>query len=151
MKIQKLFHEYLTDKINASNILQTEMAEELGIASPNLIAMIKKGKTKVPLDKIAKFAKILEIDPAYMLRKALFEYQPELLRDIEQYFGQAITTNEKTILNEIRRLSNNTDPKLASDTSGSTNRVKSCSNTLVIKLAMKNKKEKWANLFNSGP
>lgn len=109
-----LFHEYLERKINASTIKQSEMAEELGFATPNIITMFKQGKTKVPLEKVTEFAKILGIDPKMLLRMAMLEYCPELFRVVEKTFGVIITKNEQEIINEIRRLSRGTDPAITS-------------------------------------
>ena len=58
----QLFHEYLNDAINSSGIKQSEMAETMGFDKPNIITMFKQGKTRVPLHKVAEFAKILKLD-----------------------------------------------------------------------------------------
>ncbi|MGZ8172952.1 MAG: hypothetical protein ACXWT0_03895 [Methylobacter sp.] len=110
----QLFHEYLEGKINASDIKQSEMAEELGFAKPNIITMFKQGKTRVPLEKVPGFAKVLKLDPKMLLRMAMLEYCPELYRAVDETFGSVVTRNEKMILDEIRRLSQNTDPAITS-------------------------------------
>jgi short-subunit dehydrogenase involved in D-alanine esterification of teichoic acids len=43
----------------------------------------------------------------------MLEYVPELFRVIDQNFGSIITHNEQHILNEIRALSNNSDPSIS--------------------------------------
>lgn len=110
---QKL-HEYIEDLINASNIKQKDMAEELGFDNQNIISMFKQGKTKIPLKKIPDFARIFRIDKKALLRRAMKEYQPELLEVVEENFGDAITKNEKAILTELRKLTDNSDPALIS-------------------------------------
>lgn len=110
----QLFHEYLEQKINESKVKQSEMAEELGFEKANIITMFKQGKTRVPLQKVPGFAKVLKLDPKMLLRKAMLEYHPELLRVCEQVFGGAVSKNEQVILDEIRRLSNNSDPAITS-------------------------------------
>ena len=44
----------------------------------------------------------------------MLEYSPELFRVVEQNFGSVITQNEQHILNEIRALSDNSDPSISS-------------------------------------
>lgn len=113
---QQLFHEFLSDKIDQSGIKQSDMAEELNFDRPNIISMFKAGKTRVPLRCIPQMAKILNLDPKMMLRRAMLEYAPETLRAVEQVFGGAITKNEQGILDEIRRLSQGADPAISSIT-----------------------------------
>ncbi len=108
------FQEYLEELINKSPIKKVDMAQKLGYENPNLITMFKKGQTRVPMEKIPLFAKILNIDPKVMLRRYLCEYHPLMLRIIEQYFGAIITQNEQHIIDEIRMLSNGIDPSLTS-------------------------------------
>ena len=110
----QLFHEYLNDAINSSGIKQSEMAETMGFDKPNIITMFKQGKTRVPLHKVAEFAKILKLDAKALLKRAMLEYSPELFRVVEQNFGSVITQNEQHILNEIRALSDNSDPSISS-------------------------------------
>ncbi len=111
VKVQ-LFHEFINEQINKSNVVQSEIAKSLGFDQPNIISMFKSGKTRVPLRVIPGLAKILDIDPKFMLRMAMFEYQPETLKAVEETFSGVITANEKEIINEIRRLTNNSNPML---------------------------------------
>jgi transcriptional regulator with XRE-family HTH domain len=114
MTKDSLFHEYIEDLINKSSIKQIDIAKELGYDSPNLITMFKQGKTRVPIDKVPLLANIFNIDPKKMLLRYLCEYQPVLLKIIDQYFGVIITKNEQDIINEIRRLSKGKDPGITS-------------------------------------
>lgn len=114
VETKQLFHEYLSDIINSSSIKQLEIAESLGFEKPNIITMFKQGKTRVPMHKVPALAKVLGKDPKAMFKMAMLEYAPELFRAIEQTFGTLITQNEQHILNEIRALSNNTDPSISS-------------------------------------
>ena len=109
-----LFHEYLAEKINNSPIKQSDIAEELGFEKANVITMFKQGKTRVPLPKVPGFARILGLDPKATMKMAMLEYTPELFRVVEQIFGSVVTRNEKLILDEIRRLSENSDPAISS-------------------------------------
>ena len=42
---------------------QIETATEAGYVNPNMLAMIKNGLTKLPLDRVPSVAKALECDP----------------------------------------------------------------------------------------
>ncbi|MGZ9053126.1 MAG: helix-turn-helix domain-containing protein [Rhodoplanes sp.] len=50
---------------------QREIAAELGYERPNIISMMKRGETKLPLDKVPALAKALHVDPAHLFRLAL--------------------------------------------------------------------------------
>ena len=107
-----LFHQYLSDHINRSAIKQNEMAVELGYANPNIISMIKQGKTRVPYHKIPIFAKLLDLDPKATLVRAMSEYDPVLLKTVESIFFSVISKNEMKIINKIRVLSDYSDPEI---------------------------------------
>lgn len=109
---EPLFHEFLEREINASKVKQSDMAKELGYENANMIAIIKAGKSKLPIEKVPIMASILKVDPAFMLRKMLMEYDPAKLKIYDKFFGTLLTKNESVILDEIRRLSNNSDPSL---------------------------------------
>lgn len=50
---------------------QALIAEEAGFINPNVIAMIKSGATKLPLDRVASLADALECDPRMLFNLAL--------------------------------------------------------------------------------
>ena len=114
IKTQPLFHEFLDDKINKSKVSQADMAKSLGFQQPNIISMFKSGKTRVPFRAIPDLAKLLEVDPKFMLRMAMAEYQPETLKAVEETFTGAVTKNELDIISEIRRLTNDSNPMIRS-------------------------------------
>lgn len=108
-----MFHEFISMMINYSSVKQLDMAKELGVKNANIISMYKQGRSKIPLNKIPKLAKILGLDPKFLVRKYLLEYDPEKLKIFESVFGvSSITENEMQIIDEIRRATNNTDPKM---------------------------------------
>jgi len=110
----QIFHEFIRDKIDTSCIKQKDMAEELGLSTPNIITMFKQGKTRVPLERVPGLAKVLGIDPKVLIKMAMLEYCPDLYRVIEKIFGGIITKNEQVILDEIRKLSQERDPAITS-------------------------------------
>lgn len=54
-----------------------QLAAELGYSRPNIISMWRTGRTRIPLDRISKIAKILKVDPLYLLPMWLEQYADE--------------------------------------------------------------------------
>ena len=94
---------------------QAEIAEDAGFVNPNMLTMIKKGATKLPIDRVPALAKALESDPALLLRLALEQSEGSTAAAaIYEIIGQPITKNEMAWINEIREASGDTDPRLTS-------------------------------------
>lgn len=92
---------------------QIEIATEAGFRQPNMLAMVKSGSTKLPLDRVAGLAKALECDAAMLFRMALEQLNEDATAlAIDQIFGAIITKNEADWLNAIREASDNSDPSL---------------------------------------
>lgn len=107
--------EYLEAQINMCGKSQKQIAEEAGFPKPNIITMFKKGDTKLPLEKVGRFAKAIEVDPIHLFKLCMAEYQPETWNEIQKMFGQPVlTANELEIL-EIIRSANVVNPKLRTD------------------------------------
>jgi transcriptional regulator with XRE-family HTH domain len=70
--------EILAHALHVSGKTQSEVAREAGFARPNVISMMKTGRTKIPLDRIPLLAQSLGVDERRFLRIALEEYHPEL-------------------------------------------------------------------------
>ena len=107
--------KYLERRISdlRSTKTQTAIASEAGFRWPNMLAMIKNGSTKLPLDRAPALAKALDCDPAMLFRMALEQLAEDTTSlAIDQIFGAIITENEATWLSSIREASNNTDPSL---------------------------------------
>jgi hypothetical protein len=78
---------------------QREIAVEAGFARANVISMIKRGETKLPLDRVASLARALDVDPAHLLRLGLIDLWPHLAGAIDEIFGkQLASANEHAIL-----------------------------------------------------
>jgi hypothetical protein len=93
---------------------QLEIASEAGFNAVNMMAMIKTGSAKLPLDRVPALAKALDVDAAYLFMMAVEQHDPTLARVIRDIFGTATTKNEVTWLEEIRDASEHTDPTLTS-------------------------------------
>lgn len=92
---------------------QREIADIAGYTNPNMITMIKQGMTKVALDRVFDLAKALDADHKVVMRMALEQfYSPLVVRDLENAMGVIATSNEIKILEAIREVSGNADPKL---------------------------------------
>lgn len=83
---------------------QTEIAKELGYRKPNILSMMKKGETKLPLDMVGPMARVLNADPMYLLRLTMSEYTPGTWASIEQIFGETRSVSrEEMRLIEMKR------------------------------------------------
>ncbi len=94
---------YVAERIRITGEKQTDITEEAGFDKPNVITMIKQGKTKLPLAKVGLLAKALEVDSTYLLKLCLEEYQPETWKAISPYMEEMLTADEMRILRAIRK------------------------------------------------
>lgn len=79
--------EFLTLKLASIDKSHAEICAELGYPNLNILALLMKGKIKLPLARVADFAKAIDADPVHLLRIALTEYAPDVLAIIDQFFG----------------------------------------------------------------
>lgn len=56
---------------------QAELAKLAGFRSPNMLAMVKAGASKLPLEHVPGLAQALDVDPAHLLRLALEQRDDE--------------------------------------------------------------------------
>jgi len=92
---------------------QIEIANEAGFRQPNMLAMIKNGSTKLPLDRVIGLSKALECDPAMLFRMAVEQLTGDTsAMAIDTIFGAIITENETDWLRTLREASNDTDPTM---------------------------------------
>ena len=108
--------EYISWQIQLCGKSQTEIAQQTGFDKPNVITMIKQGKTKVPLNKIGLLAKALEIDPVHFFKMVMAEYQPDLLEIIQAITNQPLITRNEWDFIEVVRSSKVSNPKLRTET-----------------------------------
>jgi transcriptional regulator with XRE-family HTH domain len=69
--------EFLRKAIELSGKTQKQIAREVGYDNPNIISLLKDGSTKLPIPKVAAFAKALNVDPRHFLVVVLTEYWPD--------------------------------------------------------------------------
>ncbi len=78
--------EYITWRLQRSGKTQAEVARDVGFSSPNIVSMLKTGKTKVPLNRVPALADTLEVPPQQLLLLCLRGYEPELMAILEEVF-----------------------------------------------------------------
>jgi len=108
----KTVADYINWQIALCGKKQLEIAEEVGFPKPNIITMIKQGKTKLPLDKIGKFAKAIEVDPIHLFKLCMQEYMPETWKEIERMIDQPVLSQNELEFIEIMRASKVSNPRL---------------------------------------
>ena len=103
---------------------QSEIAAQAGFVNPNMITMIKQGKSKAALDRVPALARALEVDPAYLMRLALEQAvgRAAAAADVE-IFGTPVTANELGWIEAIRAASGNSDPRLTSRAQAAVNLI----------------------------
>ncbi len=104
--------EYITMQIQLCGKPQLDIAKEAGFDKPNIITMIKQGKTKLPMDKIGKFAKAIEVDPIHLFKLCMNEYWPDTAVELQRIFGQSPLTNNELEIIDVVRQSEVDNPKL---------------------------------------
>lgn len=94
---------YIEQQIALSDKSQKDIAAAMGYDKPNVLTMIKQGKTKLPINKVGPLARALGIDPVHLLRLTMSEYMPETWDTIEDIVGQSlVSVGEKKLLDELR-------------------------------------------------
>ena len=83
--------DYIAAQIVICGKSQKEIAEEVGFPKANVLTMIKKGQTKLPIKRVPKMAIALDVDPARLMKICLAEYHPEILQVIEETLGEIKT------------------------------------------------------------
>jgi transcriptional regulator with XRE-family HTH domain len=99
----KTIAAYIDNQIDWVDKTAVQIAEEVGFPKPNILSMIRSGKTKLPIARIPKMAKALEVDPVFLLDMAMREYDPETWTVIKSLVGRpAVSNNQYELLEVIR-------------------------------------------------
>ena len=59
--------EKIKDRRKALGMTQQELAEKMGFKTRSYISLIEQGERNIPVNKIKKLAKILDISPEYLV------------------------------------------------------------------------------------
>jgi DNA-binding CsgD family transcriptional regulator len=99
--------EYIESQIAMSDVSQKDIAAALNYDKPNVITMIKQGKTKLPINKVGPLAKALNVDPVHLLRLAMAEYMPDTWEAIQNLVGKSLVTEgEMQVVQLVREHAN---------------------------------------------
>ncbi|BBI61796.1 helix-turn-helix domain-containing protein [Vreelandella sulfidaeris] len=112
MAARKKIEEFITERQLDLGLTNQDIATGIGYANQNVISMIKKGRTKLPIDKVEKLARVLSVDESKLMRMALNEYMPDTLKVIERCLGATVTKNELALLEIWRDATNHEDPSI---------------------------------------
>lgn len=93
---------FVTSRIYKTGKPQKDIAHEAGFDKPNMITMIKQGKTRLPIDKIGPMAKALETDPVQLLKMCMEEYHPATWKAIAPFMESAMTEDERQLVTSLR-------------------------------------------------
>lgn len=93
---------------------QADIAREAGFIQANMLAMIKSGATKMPLERVPGLARALECDAAHLFAMTLEQHGSSLAAILEDIYGTHVTANEVEWLKAIRTASDHCDPTLTS-------------------------------------
>lgn len=85
MSTQCQVAKFVSEKIQMIGKSQKDIAEQAGFDKPNMITMIKQGRTKLPIAKIGPLAIALETDPVHLLKLCLSTYHPETWKAIAPF------------------------------------------------------------------
>lgn len=105
----------ITDRVRdlSHRKTQAEIAAEAGFPNANFMTFLKNGRNKVPLDRVPSLAKALEMDAALLMRLALDQaVGTTAAKAIVEVFDSPVTANEQGWLDELRVVSDNSDPRL---------------------------------------
>ncbi len=71
------------------------------------VRMIKTGKMRLPVNKVAAFAKAVVMDPRTLLEAVLTEYSPEIWTAISGMVLGDLSETEKNLIRHLRSLTGN--------------------------------------------
>ena len=96
--------QMLERAIEFSGKSQKDIATEVGYTKPNVLSMMKKGITKIPIDKAPALARACGVDEKMFLRHVINEYMPETWKVISDTLEtEMITADERAVLDEYRQ------------------------------------------------
>lgn len=96
--------QMLERAIEFSGKSQKDIAQEVGYTKPNVLSMMKKGITKIPIDKAPAIARACGVDEKLFLRSVMYEYMPETWKVISETLGtDLLSEDEQKVLEEYRQ------------------------------------------------
>lgn len=84
---------------------QHEIKLAMGMApNSNMLSQIRKGRSKMPLNRIVEFCKLLNEDPVPLVKCALEEYHGEALKAFQLISGTVVDEDEREFLSLYREV-----------------------------------------------
>jgi len=103
MKTNQDVADYLTMLIKLSGKTQATIAKDCGFATANMITMLKKNQTKIPLGRVPALSRSLGVDSRDLLGHCLEAYEPELYQMLAEISpAMLITQKEFRIIQALR-------------------------------------------------
>ena len=92
---------------------QAEVATQAGFVNVNMLAMIKAGSNRLPIDRVSALAKALDVDSTYLMLLALEQMVGSTeAQAIVSILSNAVTQHEMGWVTAIREASEMSDPPL---------------------------------------
>jgi transcriptional regulator with XRE-family HTH domain len=79
---QQRIRERREELKDSEGLTQTKIASAIGIASPEFITMLEKGRRNLDLNKVPMLADVLKIDRKDLCKLALYEAAPSLYAEL---------------------------------------------------------------------
>jgi transcriptional regulator with XRE-family HTH domain len=97
--------EYFSFYLHRSGKSHKKIAEALGIKNPNIVSMLKSGRTKIPLGRVAEIAECLDIPKQDFFLRCVAEYDEPLFRTLYRCVpGLLITEKEMSDREAAKRM-----------------------------------------------
>ena len=95
-------------------LTNSDLQKVMGYDKPNVVAMMRSGSMRLPVNKVAEVAKVLVVDPVFLLGKVLAENDSALWDVIVSIMGdRLITANEMALIDRVRKVLDGHDVNLA--------------------------------------
>lgn len=99
--------EYIERAVQRSRKTQKEISEEAGYPMPNILSMLKKGQSKLPLDRVVSLSRALETPPEELFLLVLNRLYPDPADNpLMQIFRGIIPTQTEVAMLDIIRKAN---------------------------------------------
>jgi plasmid maintenance system antidote protein VapI len=110
-------HQFLKRRFEEfPDLNNVKLAELLGYERPNVVAMILNGTMKLPIAKVPKLAKALDLEPVALLKRVLLAYDPSIWETLEEILGnKLVTKHERKLVEFSRRCLGGEDLDLVAD------------------------------------
>jgi hypothetical protein len=96
------------------DLTNSDLQRAMGYDRPNVVAMMRSGSMRLPVSKVAEVAKMLQVDPVFLLGKVLAENDAALWDVIASVmYDRLITANEIALITWVRQVLDGHDVNFA--------------------------------------